>query len=138
MTRSESAREKWARIVDEQRSSGLSVKQFCNQRSIPCSSFFAWRRKLGGAAAAVSADNRTAEFAAVAVADALRRDRDAGEDPGGDAAGGVSIALPGGLRVMVNHGFDRRLLLAVVDALEGRPFLAGAAASSAGSNRGES
>jgi len=127
----------------------MSVKQFCNQRSIPCSSFFAWRRALGGVAAAVGADNGTAaadngtvEFAAVAVAGgvagALRRDRDAGEDPGGDADGGVRIALPGGVRVMVSHGFDRGLLLAVIDALEGRHFLAGAAASSAGSNRGES
>jgi len=122
MTRSESAREKWARIVDEQRSSGLSVKQFCNRQSIPCSSFFAWRRKLGGAAVAVSANGGMVEFAAVAVADALRRDRDAGEDPGGDAAGGVSIALPGGLRVLVNHGFDRRLLLDVIDALAGGPL----------------
>jgi len=136
MTRSESAREKWARIVDEQRSSGVSVKQFCNRRSIPCSSFFAWRRKLGGAAAAVRANNRTAEFAAVAVADWARRDHVAGEGRDGHLAGGVSIALPGGLRVMVNHGFDRRLLLAVVDALEGRHVVAGAAASSAGSNRG--
>jgi len=126
MTPSESAREKWARIVDQQRSSGLSVKQFCNRRSIPCSSFFAWRRKLGGAAAAVSADNRTAEFAAVAVADWARRDHVAGEGRDGHLADGVHIELAG-LRVAESRGFDRQLLLDVISVLTERAPSRGAA-----------
>jgi len=106
-------------IVDEQRSSGVSVKQFCNRRSIPCSSFFAWRRKLGGAAVAVSANGGTAEFAAVAVADWARRDHVAGEGRDGHLADGVHIELAG-LRVVVSRSFDRQLLLDVISVLTER------------------
>jgi len=107
MTRSESGRAKWLSIVDEQRSSGLPVKQFCNRRSIPCSSFFAWRRKL-----AAGSSGPAPTFVEAAVG----RGVGVGGDDG--RGGGVMIELCG-VRVLVNHGFDRRLLLDVIEALAG-------------------
>jgi hypothetical protein len=51
MTRSERAWAKWRGLVEAQEASGLSVLRFCEERGIPASSLFAWRRKLRGGAA---------------------------------------------------------------------------------------
>lgn len=97
------AREKWSRIIAEQRVSGLSVARFCEDRGIPASSFFPWKRKL---ADAVSTD-----------ADAMFVEAKIGAaDRHGDH--GVTIVLAGGRRIMIGPGFDRRLLLDVIEALE--------------------
>jgi hypothetical protein len=40
------AREKWTRIIEEQRASGLAVARFCEERRIPASSIFPWRKRL--------------------------------------------------------------------------------------------
>ena len=45
--RSDRARERWARIVDEWRRSGLGVWAFCRKRGVGEHSFYAWRRRLG-------------------------------------------------------------------------------------------
>ena len=109
MSRSPAAREQWSRIVDEQKSSGLTVKQFCAERSLCASTLFVWRRKL--AAPPAEADHSTA-FVEATIGDA-ESERPACE------AGGVSIELPRGRRIIVERGFDRRLLLEVISALEG-------------------
>ncbi len=95
MSRSEAAQAKWSRIIEEQRGSGLSVGAFCARRSIPASSLFAWRRRLA-APAFVEAEVRGVD----------------------DERGGVTVQLGGGRRVAVVRGFDRRLLLEVIEALE--------------------
>jgi hypothetical protein len=111
MNRSESARDKWARIIDEQQRSELAVSAFCRRRSVPASSFFAWRRKLAG--------HRARKFVEVAVA---RRVDGATDAADGRRAGGVTIELGGGRRrVTVTRPFDRELLLNVIDTLEGKP-----------------
>src|SRR5688500_16196266 len=111
MNQSESARDKWARIIDEQQRSELAVSAFCRQRSVPASSFFAWRRKL--------AECRARKFVEVAVA---QRVDDASDATDGERAGGVTIELGSGLRrVTVTRPFDRELLLNVIDTLERRP-----------------
>jgi hypothetical protein len=98
------ARARWARIIREQRESGLSVGVFCARRSIPTSSLFAWRRRLG-------------EAAPVFV-EARVRGVDDERGGGGGGVGGVAVRLGGGRHVTVVRGFDRRLLLEVIDALE--------------------
>jgi len=45
-TASSSAREHWRQIVQQQKSSGLSVARFCRERGIGQSSLFAWKRRL--------------------------------------------------------------------------------------------
>ena len=37
------AREKWSRIIEEQRASGLAVARFCEERRVAASSFFIGR-----------------------------------------------------------------------------------------------
>ena len=36
----------WRMVVDEQKASGLSVRQFCKRESISEPSFYAWRKEL--------------------------------------------------------------------------------------------
>jgi len=97
---SRAAREKWSRIIEEQRASGLTVARFCEERRIPASSFFPWRKRLKDAPAGPA----FVEAKVRGVAD-------------GDG-GGVTIELAGGRRVMASRGFDRDLLLEVIEALE--------------------
>jgi hypothetical protein len=102
MSRSETARERWSRIIREQRESGESVGVFCARRSIPASSLFAWKRRLAEAIAAPPSSG----FVEASVR-------------GADGVGaGVTVELAGGRRIMVGGGFDRRLLLDVIEALE--------------------
>jgi hypothetical protein len=48
MGRSRVGRQQWLAWVSEQAESGLSVKQFCDERQIPLQSFYLWRRKVRG------------------------------------------------------------------------------------------
>ena len=106
MSRSRSAKEKWTRIIREQQASGLSIAAFCAERSVAESSFYPWKRRLRSAAGASDG----AGFVEATVRDI---------PPPPDAAGGVRIEVgAGGRRVIVARGFDRRLLLDVIETLE--------------------
>jgi hypothetical protein len=121
--RSERAWAKWRGLVEEQRASGLSVHRFCQARGIPASSLFAWRRKLRGertraqtgpamGLAASSPERGTGRRAFV---EAVLRG-----DPGAARGGsGVMVELGRGRRIVLERGFDRRVLLEVIAALEG-------------------
>ena len=99
MSRSGAVREKWTRIIREQRESGQSVASFCARRGIAVSSFYPWKRRL--------AVGDTPAFVEATIADVP------------DERGGVMIQVGAeGRRVIVTPGFDRRLLLEVLDALE--------------------
>lgn len=71
---------------------------FCARRSIPASSLFAWRRRLAG-------------MAPVFVEAKVR-----GVDD--EHGGGVTVRLGCGRCVAVSRGFDRLVLLEVIEALE--------------------
>ena len=83
---------------------------------------FAWRRRLtraGGSGAQV--------FKPVKLAGEpkARRPRAADDDRHADgthADGGIEVCLSGRRRLIVRRGFDRQLLLDLLDALETRPL----------------
>jgi hypothetical protein len=108
MSRSESAQVKWRRIIGEQRSSGQTVAAFCRQRSVPQSSLFMWKRRLG------SKPRRAFPPASFVAVKAIK------EKAVGDCAGRpMELCLGHDRRLVVRRGFDRQLLLEVVAALEG-------------------
>jgi hypothetical protein len=100
------ARERWQTIINEQRSSGMTVKAFCQNRGLAASSLFAWRRKLGAGA------RKERPFVEV-------KTTPAGRANGDDEGGGIELRLRGNRRLIVRRGFDRDLLIEVVGTLEG-------------------
>jgi hypothetical protein len=88
------------RIADQQRS-GLSVKQFCEQRGFTQYSFYAWRKRLQ--------KNETPVRFAVVERVALR------QDPVLDAV--LELVLASGERLRIGTGVDAATLRTVLDAL---------------------
>jgi transposase-like protein len=105
---------RWRKLVEQQRASGLSVSAFCREHGLTAASMFAWRRRFAGGAAMFKSVKIVQEAVPHSSADA------------GDssielpAARFVELRLPGRRRLIVRRGFDRRLLLDLLDALDGR------------------
>jgi hypothetical protein len=98
----EAAREKWQQIIKAQQASGQTVAAYCRDHGLGQASFFAWKRRLQGAAPA-------AEFVEVKAV--------AGVDP--VSADGIEVCLGGGRRLLVRPGFDRDLFAELIGVLEG-------------------
>lgn len=108
--RSSSKERFWRRMVRQCRSSGLSVRAFCEERRLSEPSFYAWRRTLA------ERDAAPVHFVPVQVT---------AEAPAAvmvDAAAAVELVLGAGRRVRVGPGFDGPTLTRLLALLEeGRP-----------------
>ncbi|XOZ34858.1 IS66 family insertion sequence element accessory protein TnpA [Halomonadaceae bacterium KBTZ08] len=54
--------DQWQALVDQQRNSGLSAVQFCQQQGIGYASFCNWRKRLSESPASDSAGSDEADF----------------------------------------------------------------------------
>jgi hypothetical protein len=121
----EANRRRWAQIIGRQRTSGLGVDRFCRREGLAPSTFFAWRRRLGGAGGrddpdgAVHDEDSTggAFVEVVAAGDAA----EAGPMGVGVSASGVEICLFNGRRIGVARWFDQETLCRVLAVLERTP-----------------
>ncbi|HEY6304475.1 MAG TPA: transposase [Terriglobales bacterium] len=99
--RGKKAQTKWRRLVSEQARSGQSVAEFCRERGLHTSYFFAWKKRL----------RESARFLEVQVTERTA-----------NTSGGsrVEIRLQNGRSLVVGLGFDAehvRALLALVEAV---------------------
>ena len=99
-----SASARWAKLIEQQRDSGLSVSAYCRERGVSAASFFAWRRRLGGEAGAGG-------FKPVKLVSN-------GRGASARSDGVIELRLRGGRRLRVRHGFDRGVLVELVETLE--------------------
>jgi transposase len=99
-----SRRERWQRILTQQRRSGLSIKAFCGREGVSYQSFFLWKRKLANVAAQPGLAQEKVTFVPVTVLPQV-------------ASGRIEIELPGQLRVCVHGPVDRQLLADVLAVL---------------------
>lgn len=102
----------WRQHFERQRTSGLSIRDYCFEHGLVESGFHAWRRIV--AARDLEADVgkiSTPAFLPITVVDAPTS---SGDSP-------IDIRLANGRRVRVRSGCDRDLLAAVLALLEGRP-----------------
>ena len=94
---------KWRKLVSEEARSGKSVAEFCRERGLHSSYFFAWKKRLRESPAARFLEVQVTERAPIA--------RDSR----------MEIRLRNGRSVVVKQGFDAeqvRALLAVAEAAE--------------------
>jgi transposase-like protein len=92
--------EQWRERLAEQQSSGLSVKQFCNERGLSSWSFYKWRKQLRQAG--------TVRFALV-------ERRTQGEQ--GATKADLELVFASGERLRIGRGVDGATLRTVVEAL---------------------
>ena len=93
---------KWRRLIREQERSGQSVAEFCRERELHASYFFAWRKRLR--------ESATARFLEVQVTEP--------RPPTSDDSR-VELRLQNGRSLVVGRGFDAqhvRALLALAEA----------------------
>ena len=113
----EDAASRWRKLIDQQRESGLSVSVYCRERGISAASLFAWRRRLRPASGFPGAEM----FKPVKLlTESKRRSADDAEPVAIESPGVsfIELCLPGERRLIVRRGFDRGLLLDLLDALE--------------------
>jgi hypothetical protein len=103
--RSESALARWREVIQQQEASGLPVARFCQERGVPESSFFAWRRRLRRAATPPA----FVEIKAAARDDCrvAQRDDDHAAQAGAARPEGscppIELLLPGDRRLLVHE-----------------------------------
>jgi hypothetical protein len=102
----------WRRHFARQRTSGLSIRDYCFEHDLVESAFHAWRRIVAERDLEPDVGKTPMPaFVPVTVVDGPMRD---GDSP-------IDIGLANGRRVRVRSGCDRDLLAVVLTILEGRP-----------------
>jgi transposase-like protein len=94
--------EQWRERIAEQESSGLPVKQFCNERGLSSWSFYKWRKQLR-------------ETGPVRFALVERRT----QNQDGVTNAGLELVFATGERLRIRPGVDGATLRTVVEALRG-------------------
>ena len=102
-TRDEQKERQWRRWIAQWRTSGLSVRDFCDRHGLATPSFYAWRNRLQQRAA-----DTPAVVAVQVVADAPLAQ-----------ASALELVLADGRIVRVAPGFDAATLRQLLTALEG-------------------
>ena len=106
--RSSSKERFWRRIVRQWRSSGLSVRSFCEERRLSEPSFYGWRRTL------FARDEAVVRFVPVQVTAEPQATTTAD-----GSAGAVELVLGAGRRLRIGPGFDGPTLARLLALLEG-------------------
>jgi hypothetical protein len=107
---------RWRRHMRQQRAAGLTVRDYCAMHQLRESSFHFWRREIdrrdqeGQRLDPASSATPAPAFVPVTLVERPKNH---------DSV--IDIRLPGGHRLRVRAGCERRLLEQVVAVLEGRP-----------------
>lgn len=106
--------QRWRKLCDEQRGSGMTVSAFCRVKSIPASSLFAWRRKLAPRAQSRPAGTGTVEPKGSGAPGFVQVKAATDGKPSA-----IELRLKGDRRLLVRTGFDPDMLAGVIRLLEG-------------------
>ena len=96
------SREQWVEWLSEQRSGGLSIAAFCQQKRVSQNSFYLWRRKL---AQQISPGRSVSPFVPLAIV----------------GGGQVEIELPCGATIRVPSEESARQILSILLEYGGQP-----------------
>ena len=85
-------------LLSQQQSSGLTIKQFCQEQSINISTFTYWKRKLQLTTPKVSKPQPTSELIPMQIQHSA---------PSSTSAGGMIIQLPNGVQLEFAQSDDK-------------------------------
>jgi hypothetical protein len=106
----------WEGIIAEQAETDGTIRAFCEERQLSQASFYWWRRELQGLnkRRAGRRSGKTAGTGATAFVEVVA-------SPGSVCCGssGVALRLHDGVSVVLDPGFDRDTLSAVLELLRG-------------------
>jgi len=121
----EASRRRWIQIIARQRASGLGVGGFCRREALAPSSFFAWRRRLGGADGLddPGGDVHREDSDGAALVEVVAASEPVGACGAWAAATGVEVCLGNGRRIGLARSFDPQTLRRVLAVLEQMPVL---------------
>ena len=105
---SQSVRERWRQIIEQQKRSGLSIAGFCREQRIAESSLFTWQRRLAREPQAPAAP----AFVPVKLAAAKAGDA---PSPSQDA---IELHLGRGRHLVLRPGFAAPTLAAILAVVE--------------------
>jgi hypothetical protein len=112
----ESAAARWRKRIEQQRESGLAVSAYCREQGLSAASMFAWKRRLRPTG---SVPLRQTFKPVKVVSETLKQSTDRLDGVIElSAASFVELCLRGERHVIVRRGFDRQLLIDLVQALE--------------------
>jgi hypothetical protein len=117
MSRTNTAVQRWRKIIRGQQASGLSVAEYCRRAGVSAWSLYSWRLRLRPQRKA------TAKFVEVKV---TRPNAEGSAEEQHPSSSGLSLCLPGSRCIMVRSGFDEQTLLALLHVLEANPARAAA------------
>ncbi len=98
----------WRGVLEDQKSSGLSISAFCRDRKVPAASFFNWRRKLAERDGSVERNDVAAKFVALELP----------PSPTAASRSGCEVVLPNGCRVIIPTQCDAGWLGEIVRTLQ--------------------
>ncbi len=98
--------EYWGDVFREHRASGLSIRQFCDERRIVQTQFYKWRKRLTESAS--TQKKQVPSFVPVTLVDAPTQAR----------SSQIEILIDGSLSVLVHDGFDAKTLSKVIRVLK--------------------
>lgn len=96
---SETKREYWSKLIDEQQASGKAVRPFCGERGIGEPSFYHWRKRLR--------ENETVRFALLETRGATTA----------EMAATLELVLASGERLRIGNGVDAATFRLVLDTV---------------------
>jgi transposase-like protein len=101
----------WELAIDQQKSSGLSVRAFCRREGLNEASFYSWRRRLNEEESSARAES------GVGFVEVMRSVPEPVWQTEVARRVALEVLLPGGLVVRVPEGFDGPTLRQVVETL---------------------
>ena len=101
----------WRGVIQDQKTSGLSISAFCRERKVPAASFYNWRRKLADRQlrVAVEPGKTAAQFVSLDL-----------PPPNAVTRTGCEVVLANGCRIIVPPQCDADWLLQILGALQER------------------
>ena len=101
----------WRGVIQDQKSSGLSISAFCRERKVPAASFFNWRRKVAERERAVEHKDVATKFVALELP----------PSPPAATRSGCEVVLPSGCRIIVPIQCDAVWLGEILRTLQESP-----------------